>query len=159
MAGHLGDAMHREGIGIDNSRVAAMFIAQTCHESGAYRWPEELASGAEYEGRRDLGNTRPGDGRRFKGRGYIQVTGRVNYAAVGRALGHDFISHPGDLKSPKFAALSAAWWFKAHGLIWLSQHGSVAAVTRVINGGFNGLSSREAYFRRANHVRRWLRPR
>src|SRR4051794_33505722 len=66
---------------------AAMFLAQVLHESCALRFFEEIASGAAYEGRRDLGNIQPGDGRRFKGRGPIQLTGRANYRWAAGKLG------------------------------------------------------------------------
>jgi putative chitinase len=69
----------------------AHFLAQLGHESGELRYTEELASGDAYEGRRDLGNTVPGDGRRFKGRGLIQLTGRANYQAYGDAVGRNLV--------------------------------------------------------------------
>jgi len=72
----------------------AHFLAQTCHESDGYCTTEEYASGAAYEGRRDLGNTEPGDGRRFKGRGLIQLTGRANYTAAAGRLGIKLIDNP-----------------------------------------------------------------
>jgi len=72
----------------------AAFLAQLAHESGELRYMEEIASGAAYEGRRDLGNTQPGDGKRYKGRGPIQLTGRANYAKVGAALSLPLLEHP-----------------------------------------------------------------
>jgi putative chitinase len=78
------DAM-RSG-GINTCKRVAAFVAQTAHESGNYQFMEELASGKAYEGRRDLGNTRPGDGVKYKGRGAIQVTGRVNYEAISKSF-------------------------------------------------------------------------
>src|SRR6187401_2449209 len=70
------------------------FLAQVGHESGGLFYTEELASGTAYEGRKKLGNTQPGDGVRFKGRGLIQVTGRSNYKNISDALGVDFIKSP-----------------------------------------------------------------
>lgn len=144
--------------GITNRRRAAMFIAQTAHESVGYRFTEEIASGAEYEGRKDLGNTHPGDGVRFKGRGFIQITGRNNYAAISRAFGVDFLAHPERLGEGRFAAKSAAWWWEAHGLNELADSRDFIAVTKRINGGINGLASRQSYYRRARPVARFLVP-
>jgi predicted chitinase len=137
---------------------AAAAVAQLAHESAGFVYREEIASGAAYEGRRDLGNTHPGDGRRFKGRTYIQITGRSNYAAVSRALGHDFVAHPATLAEPAFAAKGAMWWWKTHGCNELADRGDFVALTRRINGGTNGLASRRAYYRRARLVSMFLTP-
>lgn len=155
LAHELGEAMHQHHI--TTPRRAAMFIAQTCHESGGYRWREELADGSAYEGRRDLGNTERGDGRRFKGRGFIQITGRANYRAISKALHEDFIGHPERLALE--AAVSAAWWWETHGLNQLADTGDFVVVTRRINGGTNGLLDRQSYYRRARKVARFLVPR
>jgi len=134
---------------ITTQRRALMFVAQTAHESGGYRWREEIATGAAYEGRRDLGNNRPGDGRRFKGRTYIQITGRTNYTAVSKALGVDFLENPELLSKPVYAAMGAAWWWRSHGCNAIADTGDFLAVTRRVNGGTNGLADRRAYYARA----------
>jgi putative chitinase len=133
------------------SRQAA-FVAQVGHESGQLRYVRELASGTAYEGRKDLGNTQPGDGVRYKGRGLIQVTGRANYAACGKALGLDLIAHPELLEDPVNACRSAAWFWKTHGLNELADVGDQARITRRINGGTNGLADRLALFEVAEQV-------
>lgn len=156
LARDLGQAMHDQSI--NTRKRATMFIAQVAHESGGFRYREEIASGDAYEGRRDLGNTHPGDGRRFKGRSYIQITGRSNYAEISHALGMDFVSHPERLAEPKYAAAGAAWWWKAHGCNQLADKGDFIAVTRRINGGINGLPDRQAYYRKARLVAPFLVP-
>jgi putative chitinase len=128
------------------------------HESDGFRTTTEYASGAAYEGRRDLGNTRKGDGRRFRGRGYIQITGRTNYTAVSRAFGHDFLKHPEDLATPRYAALASCWWWSRHGCNELADQGDFVALTRRINGGTNGLADRQQYHRRARPVAAFLVP-
>lgn len=130
----------------------AAFIAQVAHESGQFRYVRELASGAVYEGRRDLGNTMTGDGVRFKGRGLIQITGRANYKACGAALGLDLILFPELLEQPAYACRSAAWFWKSHGLNELADVGDQVRITRRINGGTNGLAERLAYFELAKKV-------
>lgn len=157
LARDLGQAMHDQQI--NTRRRAAMFIAQVAHESGGFIYREEIASGAAYEGRRDLGNTHPGDGVRFKGRTYIQITGRTNYREVSGALGVDFVAHPARLAEPKYAAAGAAWWWRTHGCSELADRGDFVAVTRRINGGTNGLADRQAYYRRARRVAPFLIPR
>src|SRR4051812_9960828 len=128
---------------------ASMFLAQVLHESGGLHYFEEIASGAAYEGRKDLGNTQPGDGRRYKGRGPIQLTGRANYRAAGMALGIDLEGSPTRAGDVDVGFRVAAWFWKSRGLNPLADVGDFREVTRRINGGFNGLAQREAYHRRA----------
>lgn len=156
LARELGEAMH--DFDINTTTRAAMFVAQICHESGEFRYREEIASGAAYEGRRDLGNTRVGDGKRFKGRTYIQITGRANYANISNALRVNFLEHPARLAQPRYAALGAAWWWKTHGCNQLADTKDFVAVTRRINGGTNGLADRQKYYRRARLVAKYLVP-
>lgn len=134
----------------------AMFLAQVAHESGELRYTEEIASGAAYEYRKDLGNVRSGDGVRFKGRGLLQVTGRDNYAACSRWMSGDenlFLDHPELLGSdPLFAARSAAWFWRTRNLNAASDRCDVATVSRRINGGSNGMLERIRYYDRARMV-------
>ena len=127
----------------------AMFLAQLAHESVSLRYFEEIASGAAYEGRRDLGNIHPGDGVRFKGRGPIQLTGRSNYRAAGRALGLPLESKPTMAARPGVGFRTAAWFWTSRGLNRYADQGNFREVTRRINGGYNGLADRLAYYRRA----------
>jgi putative chitinase len=145
--------------GITTRLRAAAAVAQFCHESAGFRTTTEFASGQEYEGRRDLGNTHPGDGARFKGRGYIQITGRFNYTAASRAFGVDFISHPELLAAPKWAAMASCYWWSAHGCSALADAGAFIALTRRINGGVNGLADRQMFYARALRVASRLVPR
>jgi putative chitinase len=128
----------------------AHFLAQVGHESGQLRYTEEIASGAAYEGRKDLGNTQPGDGVRFKGRGLIQLTGRANYAAFAQACGQDVVADP-DLvaEKPRLAVDAAVWFWGEHGLNALADKDDVLGITKCINGGTNGLADREALLARA----------
>lgn len=129
--------------GITSEARARMWLAQVGHESVSLRYFEEIASGAAYEGRSDLGNTQPGDGVRFKGRGPIQITGRSNYTSAGNALGLPLVSNPPMAADPNYAFRVSAWWWATHGLNEISDTGDVTAATRRINGGYNGLSDRQ----------------
>lgn len=130
----------------------ASFLSQIGHESGQLRYTAEIASGEAYEGRKGLGNTQPGDGVRFKGRGLIQITGRANYTACMLALDIDCVEHPELLESPINACRSAAWFWASHGLNELADSENQIAVTRRINGGTNGLADRLALFEVAKKV-------
>ncbi len=138
--------------GITTPLRKSHFIAQIAHESDAFNTNEEYASGADYEGRRDLGNTKAGDGVRFKGRGLIQVTGRSNYAACGQALGVDLINNPQRLADFDLACLSAGWYWDTRSLNDYADNDDVIQITRIINGGLNGLDDRQAYLARAKQV-------
>lgn len=132
---------------INTPERAVNFLAQVAHESGEYRWMEEIADGSDYEGRLDLGNTEPGDGHRFKGRGPIQITGRANYEACGRALGLPLLQYPEMLTRPEYGTLAATWYWNSHGLSPLADDDNIAEITRRINGGFNGFGERLRYWR------------
>jgi putative chitinase len=127
----------------------AHFLAQIGHESCGLDAVREYASGAAYEGRADLGNVKPGDGVRFKGRGLIQITGRANYFALGKAFGVDFVADPLLLEQPVYAALSAGWYWNSRNLNELADGNFFKTITKRINGGTNGYADREARFLRA----------
>lgn len=122
-------------------RIAA-FLAQIIHESGSFRYLKEIASGAAYEGNKSLGNVCKGDGVKYKGRGLIQVTGRANYLKCGQALGLDLMTHPELLEQPIHAVASAAWFWNTHNCNALADVAQFHQITRVINGGYNGLDER-----------------
>lgn len=138
--------------GISTPARQSSFLAQVAHESGQLVYVRELASGAAYEARLDLGNVQPGDGTRFRGRGLIQVTGRTNYAACGQALGLDLLAQPALLEQTVNACRSAGWFWQSHGLNALADVGDQVAVSKRINGGTNGLAERLAYFKVAKRV-------
>lgn len=133
-------------------RRSAAFLAQLGHESGSLRWMEEIASGAAYEGRKDLGNTHAGDGRRFKGRGPIQLTGRANYHRYGEILGVDLIAHPGLAATPEVGFRIAGLYWRDHGLNALADAGKFDAITARINGGDTGAEDRRARYARCLKV-------
>lgn len=150
---HLNAAMDKFQINTA-ARISA-FLAQVGHESGRLvyvreMWmPEKCTWQQKYEGRADLGNTQPGDGFRYRGRGLIQITGRANYEAVSKALGNYFTQYPDLLETLKYAALSAAWYWQSHGCNELADAGDFRKITRVINGGYNGYDDRLNLFERA----------
>lgn len=133
----------------------AHFLAQIAHESLCLVYTEELASGAAYENRANLGNTQAGDGTRFKGRGLIQLTGRANYHQYGLACHRDFENGdaPTLISTDRGLAVDVAGWFwLTRGLNALADVDNVKTITQKINGGFNGLAERIAYLERA----KWL---
>lgn len=103
-------------------------------------------------GRKNLGNTEPGDGWRFRGRGLKQLTGRDNYKRCGIALAEDFVSAPDRLLMPVNAALSAGWFWASHGLNEAADRGDVLEMTKIINGGVNGLDQRQALYTQGIHT-------
>lgn len=135
-----------------NLRVAH-FIAQIGHETASFRYAEEIADGSAYEGRADLGNTRAGDGKRFKGRGLIQLTGRANYTEYSKDSGVDYVANPKKVATDRYVAVDVACWFwNKKKLNTFADRDDVKAVTRRINGGYNGLDDRIDYLTRAKAV-------
>jgi predicted chitinase len=137
-APHLNKAMQDAGINTPARQNA--FLAQLAHESGQFRYMQELASGKAYEGRKDLGNTSPGDGVKYKGRGPIQITGKANYAAAGKALGVDLVNHPELAATPEVGFRTAAWYWNTHGLNAKADQGTLSSfsqITKSINGCAN----------------------
>lgn len=135
--------------GITAPRRQAAFLAQIAHESGELRYTKETADGRAYEGRADLGNTSPGDGPKYKGRGLIQITGKANYQKLQDALGLPVVANPELLVEPEAAARSAGWFWQTHGLNPLADSDKFGTITKVINGGYNGIDSRLAYWLKA----------
>ena len=134
--------------------VLAQFLAQVMHESGGLRYVREIWGPTKaqkgYEGRKDLGNTQPGDGKRFMGRDVIQVTGRANHRAITAWVrktfggGPDFEANPELLESPEWLGIGAIWYFLAarKDLIKYCREGNIEMVTRRVNGGLNGYQDR-----------------
>lgn len=146
--------VHLRTFGIlDNSLRLIHFLAQLAHESGNFRYMEEIASGAAYEGRKDLGNTQAGDGKRYKGRGPIQLTGRANYRKYGQQLGIDFENNPDIVALPSVGLLVACKFWSDNDLNTLADKDDVLTITRRINGGTNGLADREAHLAK---LRLWV---
>lgn len=138
----------------------AAFLAQVAHESGSLRYVRELASGEAYDTGRlaeRLGNTPEDDddGERYRGRGLIQITGTDNYRACSVALfgdGQHLLDHPELLEQPDLAARSAAWFWWSRKLNVYADVQDFRAITRKINGGYNGMDDRLAYYDRAKGV-------
>lgn len=128
------------------------FLAQALHEADGFRTLEEYASGKAYEGRKDLGNVKPGDGVRYKGRGIFQTTGRTNYAAAGEKMGIDALAHPELLATPRYAVWSACIYWDSRKLNALADADDVKAITKKINGGLNGYEDRLVYLGRTRQA-------
>jgi len=157
--------------GIDTVQEYAHFLAQGCHETDHFRTLQEYASGKAYEGRKDLGNTQPGDGVKFKGRGIFQTTGRANYLQLSIKKGSSdlFINNPALLEQPEYAVWSACEYWNTRNLTDPANHadsdvlkkkykGNIINVSPVefisitINGGYNGMDERKKYYAIAKSV-------
>ena len=137
---------------IDTRLRIAHFLGQLAHESDHFRTLQEYATGDAYEGRRDLGNTKRGDGRRYKGRGPIQITGRYNYRKYGDLLGVDLENNPELAASPEIGVKIAAAFWNENGLNDWADQDKIKVITRRINGGYNGLQSRIDMVERAKDL-------
>lgn len=149
--------------GIDNDKRAVHYLAQVFHESGALRYVEEIASGAAYDtGSKAiaLGNTpeKDGDGQRYKGRGFIQLTGLNNYKAFNASdlCTEDVVTHPEKVAEFPLNQVASMWFWQSHKLNELADRDDGAKIgedvckqiTRIVNGGTNGLANRLFYYRR-----------
>lgn len=132
---------------IDTRLRIAHFLGQTCEESDGFCTTVEYGSGRNYQGL--LGNTQPGDGPRYKGRGLIQLTGRDNYRDYGKALGLNLVDDPDLAAEPKLSLTIACEFWKRHNLNDDADRDDVVRITRKINGGLNGLADRRTYTARA----------
>lgn len=128
------------------------FLAQAAHETAGFKTLTEYASGAAYEGRKDLGNTVKGDGIRFKGRGIFQITGRANYAKFGAKCGQDLVNNPELAAAPEVAVLTACEYWNEHGLSKYADADDIKTITKRINGGYNGLADRTLYAERSGKI-------
>jgi predicted chitinase len=120
----------------------AAFLAQCAHESAKFTTTKEFADGSKYEGRADLGNVKPGDGPRYKGRGFLQITGRANYTQASKALGIDLVNHPELAERPDVAIKISIWYWKTRVQPKITNFTNTKAVTKKVNGGVNGLQQR-----------------
>jgi putative chitinase len=158
---------------ISTPKRQAYFIGQCMHESGGFKqlkenlnysakglmatWPSrfpdtdtaekyernpEKIANKVYAGR--MGNTEDGDGAKYIGRGLIQLTGKENYANCGSAIGVDLVANPDLLATPKYAALSAGWFWNRKGLNALADADDIDTITKRINGGLIGIADRKA---------------
>lgn len=134
---------------INTDLRVAHFLAQIIHESAGLQTTQEFASGAAYEGRVDLGNTVRGDGKRYKGRGVLQLTGRANYRRYGQILGLDLENQPHMAAEPLISLRIACVYWKDRNINPLCDADDLVGVTRKVNGGTNGLEDRRRYLVKA----------
>lgn len=133
--------------GITTLQRIRHFISQCSHESACGTYTQEIASGTAYNGRADLGNTQPGDGPRYKGAGYIQLTGRYNYQRFANFINDQNVMQGVAYVAAHYPWTSAGYWWYANNMNSLCDSGaSVEKITRRVNGGTNGLSSRQMYY-------------
>jgi putative chitinase len=133
---------------IDTELREAHFWAQAAHETGGFRYMFEIWGPTDvqkrYEGRKDLGNTKEGDGFKYRGRGIFQLTGRANYKSMSEKLGIDLLEHPDKAAEPENALRIACEYWKSRKLNALADADDVVAITKKINGGTNGIQDRKA---------------
>lgn len=130
----------------------AHFLAQCAHETAGFRTLVEFGNGKQYEGRKDLGNIRQNDGPRYRGRGMLQITGRANYAEMGVALDLDLVNQPDLLALPDPALRASLEFWSRHKLNTWADRDDVVTVTKIINGGANGLEERRTYLSKAKNL-------
>ncbi|MDJ0473794.1 glycoside hydrolase family 19 protein [Pantoea eucalypti] len=140
-----------EGLNYSENALTAMFGKRiTAEQARAYGRNamhvanQKMIASIIYANRNGNGDVASGDGYRYRGRGLIQITGKANYSALVKQLGADVVANPDLLLGYRFAAMSAAAWWKNHGLNDLADSDDVTSITRIINGGTNGLDDRKS---------------
>ncbi len=148
--GYINETFHE--FDIDTVARQASFLAQVAHESGQLVYLQEIASGAAYEGRKDLGNIYPGDGRQFRGHALIQITGRTNSQRCADYFGKPLDEWLAWAITPEGATRSSGWWWFANKANLVADTGDEVAVSRLVNCGSarskctpNGLKERLAF--------------
>ena len=154
-----GLAMAGIGAGLNRPHRLAMYLGQLAHESGGWVYDREVwgdtAAQKRYEGRKDLGNTQPGDGYRYRGRGPMQITGRANttdFRDWARSMDRqapDFVANPDLINTDPWEGLGPIWYWETRQLNRYADQGDFLTVTRRVNGGKNGLADRETRYTRA----------
>lgn len=150
------------GAGLNRPHRLAQYLAQLAHESGGWVYDREVWGPTKaqkgYEGRKDLGNTQPGDGSKFRGRGPIQITGRANttefrdWARNLDPAAPDFVANPDLINTDPWEGLGPIWYWDTRQLNRYADHGDLLTITKRINGGTNGLSDRQDKYTRAGLV-------
>lgn len=146
--------------GIDTPIRLGHFMAQISFESAWFRTTTEYASGSAYEGRKDLGNIHYGDGKRYRGRGLIQTTGRSNYCSARDDIRRivpgapDFEAEPEKLAEFPWALLSAISYWRLRDINRFADRDNLKRVTKLINGGLNGLEWRSNSLAMAKRI--WM---
>lgn len=139
----------------------AAFLATVAHETAQLTYLSEIWGPTSSQRRYDppsslaarLGNTKVGDGKRFRGRGLLMLTGRDNYQRAGDALGYSLVDDPDVVEhDPRWAAATAGWFWRVNGMNKVADSEDIRAVTLVVNGGTNGLADRTWYYERAYEV-------
>jgi len=149
------DMTYRTAEGIRGTFGSRMF--PTTNAAATYVNNPQLLANFVYADRNrsmhsQLGNTEPGDGWLFRGRGLLQITGRYNYQRAAEALDEDFVGYPDRLLEPNWAAMVSAWFFSDHGCNEAADTGDIDKVTRLINSAMLGRAERERLFRDMLHV-------
>jgi putative chitinase len=143
---------------IDTPMRMCHFLAQVLHESGAFKYSVEIWGNTpaqqKYDTRTDLGNTpeHDGDGYTYRGRGWIQVTGKTNYRLASAEFGQDFLKNPDLLSKEPWDGLTAGWYWNKRGLNAFADNDDILTITKKINGGYNGLNERKMWLLKAKNI-------
>jgi putative chitinase len=143
---------------IDTNQRMCHFLAQVLHESGAFRYSVEIWGNTPaqqaYDTRVDLGNTPEldGDGYRYRGRGWIQLTGKTNYRLLGNEFGEDLVNNPDLVAKEPYDSLAAGWYWNKRNLNTFADLDDILTITKKINGGYNGLNERKMWLSKAKTI-------